>query len=387
MEESSGNMMPTAALCDPMAVYLDDRVIVFGGVKSLELNFDVAGIYISSDTIWTFKPQNDCWVRYDTPRNQPVPRVWRASTVVIDDALYVFGGEEYNAKMLQFSNALWKLYKTKSKKFRWIQVQFDENKASQPSPRANHTCWEYDDKLWSFAGEGPPHDGYLSGGNSEKFARNVNHIFSNQLLCFDPLRGEWSIPQTRGSVPDPAKCFVSARIADKVWIYNTGHAVMYVLCMKSLVWASVEVSGSAVPFMRFPTFTAVTDTQIILHGGLSMVSREPLNDTWIFHTDSPSWERYGGKQDHVRYMHSSVKVDNKSLVVLGGCRNSLWSGPPVNKIELVKDIHWIKLEPDSLRKLSLKAVFKHKHLLQHEWESLPQSIYHDLMDMCEREYY
>ena len=382
-EEPSGNEMPTGVLCEHIAAFWDDRVIVFGGIKRLKMTHgQLAFTSIPNDTIWTFKPDNDCWVPYVIPHNQPVPRVSRGCAVMIDDALYMFGGKEFVHKFnSQPTNALWKLYKHNSHEFRWTRIEF-ENQASQPSPRYYHTCWEYDDKLWSFAGQGPQQDGYLSGGNSEKFIRHRDRECNNQLLCYDPMTGEWSIPQTRGPVPDPARCVKSARVANVVWVYSAFYAVMYALHMKTLVWVSVEVSGWAVPRASFPTFTAVTDTQIILHGGTDIVLCEPLDETWIFDTDSTSWHQYTGKQDHVRYKHTSVKVGNQSLVVFGGCLTSLWNGPPVRKFKLYKDIHWIKLEPDSLRKLALKAVYKYRHLLLDEWASLPRSLYDELIEMC-----
>ena len=113
----------------------------------------------------------------------------------------------------------------------------------------------------------------------------------------------------------------------------------------------------------------------------------PVSDTWIFDTESLSWTQRTASPDHPRHFHTAVQCNNNSVMIIGGTTMSLIqainSNVNVGFTPFCKDVHYIRLEPDSLKKLSLKAVFENRDVLQDEWKDLPADLYADLREMCE----
>ena len=371
-------------LIDHMSVMLDGRIVVFGGKpepRAQSLYRDCA----SHRVIWTLNPETECWMTYKVPADEPVPPPTVISCgAVINSHVYMFGGYLHTEEqhVMRFSNALWKLQRTKTKQFSWTPITF-ENNFSQPSPRADFTAWEYDDKLWIFGGLGLHFDGFMhdnkaefrapGGGETGDFGSN------NQIFAFDPSCGRWSIPDTRGKLPPAIEAFSAARIGDKVWLYSARSGDMYVLHMRSLTWWSPQNILGVPPAARQSyTFTALSDGKIILHGGLGY--REPLSDTWIFDTDLSMWEQHTASQDHVRYEHAAVKVGNNRIVIIGGLDICPCIGDDL-PLNTQKDIYWVRFEPDSLRKQCLKVVLEHVDVTKLTPMDIPNTLLDDLQEM------
>jgi hypothetical protein len=254
-----------------------------------------------------------------------------------------------------------------------------ENKAAQPSPRGFHSSWDYAEKMWSFGGEGVLLDGYSRGRrNDEKFLADevIDTIGKNiQLLCFDPCREEWSVPDTCGMLPAPVANVSAVRLRDKVYIGQPGTSHVYVLDMPSLTWSGLDVSDR-IMFLNFQTITTISDTELVVHGG--MYPGRPQLATWILNVETGAERVYPEAADHARLMHTAVKVGSqKSVMIVGGCRKAY-----IEEDVTCDDIYWIKLEPDRLDRLALETVHKHREKLQEECkEKLPASVYADLLQM------
>ena len=371
-------------LMDHMSGYLDGRIVVFGGAaKPRKLN--VLRYYVSNHTIWTFNPENDCWMSYDVPADEPAPPATiRPCGAVLNSDLFMFGGylqrgdEDYRLKI---SNALWKLHRTKAKQFSWTQITF-ENNASQPSPRAECTAWEYDDKLWIYGGYGHSFEGFMHDNKAKFYPDGDAGVgLNNQLFVFDPSCGKWSIPDMRGEFPPVEYVLSAARIGDQVWLYSAVSGHMYVLGMRSLVLSSQSILGVPPSARQCYTFTPVSDSQIVLHGGYSL--REPLSDTWIFNTELGRWRQHTGPHDHARFAHSAVKASNNSVMILGGMDTRSPEVEDDAELNVHNDIFWVRLEPDSLRKQCLKVVLEHVDIPKLTPMDIPANLLADLNEMTD----
>ena len=104
-----------------------------------------------------------------------------ASAVSIKEYMLLFGG--YNFEQRDLSNELWKLSKSSEGLFTWCKIITENTK--EPSPRIFHSGWTYSEKLWIFAGYGPPAGDYLN--DNGKFTH-----CNNQLFCFNPSSKKWA---------------------------------------------------------------------------------------------------------------------------------------------------------------------------------------------------
>ena len=117
----------------------------------------------------------------------------------------------------------------------------------------------------------------------------------------------------------------------------------------------------------FPTakecITAVTDTQLVLHGG---VYEQTFTDrpTWILDLTSYSWRLYTSQKDQLGSNHTATLGLNRNIIIIGG--NNTRTGGVCDKI-----FH-VMLEPKSLQKLSLYTVYKNQADLP--WKGLPKKL-------------
>ena len=177
--------------------------------------------------------------------------------------------------------------------------------------------------------------------------------------------------------------FSAAKIRDKVWLYGSTYSNMYVLDMSLLVWSSQNILCYVTPCPRQTnTFTTLSDNQIVLHGGAftsAQLFGAPLSDTWIFDTELLSWRRHTGSQEVARFGHTAVRGRNTSVMILGGTQTHM--AEPYTQFILHKDIYWVKLEPDSLKKQCLKVVFQHTDVSKLTGMDIPASLLADLYEM------
>ena len=327
-------------------VRLDNFIIVIGGRSD--------GLAVPPREIWSYNLYTDKWEKHVIPKKRAAPRfLHHAVAVAIESTIYTFGGRSTCTNTER--NDLFTLRRTETGDFTWTFIKHQCDKES-PSPRDQHTGWEYARKLWVFGGEGPSPEIYLNDyGDIEYgwFHRN------NQLLSYDPDIRKWTNPQCFGAVPSPRSAPCSTINREKVWLFGGFNRTLgclddlFQLNMQSLTWMQIQAGNPRPATFCGYTLTAITDNQLILLGCFS---------SWIMDLTSHSWRRYTSGNHHVRSNHTTTLGLNSSVIVIGG-----WSGHGV-----YNGIFHVMLEPMSLQKLAAHMIYMHQANLP--WKCLPKKL-------------
>ena len=348
-----------------MAVRLDHCMLVFGGTWG---NNEL----LSNRVIWMYNLYTEQWRKHLLADTDVPPQCSGASATLIGVDIYMFGGEIM--PQLRLTNALWKLSKTPARGFVWCEIK-QQRKGQSPSPRDMHSAWEYGGKLWIFGGNSYKLDGYL---NDSGYVSYYNE--NNQLLCFNPLRKEWTNPMCSGNIPLPRPQHATATIRDKAWLY-VGQSLasirafddLYQLDMDSLTWTEIRTSEKALSpgGCAFCTLTAVTEDYLVMHGGLFNTT-PPVSDTWIFDVTSASWRIYANRGKYKyeeKWFHSSaLGINSNNIIIIGGELLD-WEHPQPH--EPLQDIN-ITLKPKSLQHLAMQTIYKNQNMLP--WQMLPKKL-------------
>ena len=368
-----------------VAVQVKGKIVVFGGSAYFqpdeELRFDEEEDPQYSRTIWWYNLYTERWRKYVIPKQKEVPvQTDSACGVVIRSDIYVFGGELYTTG--QPTNALWCLTKSKDT-FTWNEINYDLRKT--PSSRFYHSGWEYNEKLWVFGGVTEVYLGHLQDDGD--FEQNEDDYYNNnQLLCFNPSSRKWTNPQCSGKVPSPRSEHSTAIMGSTVWLCGGGQRPnmrnssidLHQLNMRSLKWTKVE-SSMPEPSWRFmSSLTPVTDTELVLHGGLDDCN-DSLKDTWIFDTEMHVWTQYRELKDHTRFGHAGVPGLNGSVLIIGGEVHRVpqrrWAcgfSKPMPRYNPIFCVRLKPFTPKSLQHLAIQVIYKHRANLP--WDSLPNKL-------------
>ena len=342
------------------AVQLDNYVIIVGGIGKKNEP-------LSTHLIWMYNLYTEEWSKHNIPDMNRTPKPFhRAVAAAIDGTIYVFGGDV--GKFTQ-NNDLWMLSKAKTGCFTWNFIQ-PQCKEESPSPRTGYSGWEYAGNLWIFGGVGRPSpEGYLNYHGT--FERHKFFRWNNQLLCYNPKTHKWINPQYFGAVPSPQSDHACATIKDKVWLfggYNPSFSVgndIFELTMPSLTWTQIQTGQPRPQSRRFCTLTAITDNQLVVHGGKYKMFNM-LSDTWIMDLTSRSWRRYTSGEDHVRCCHTSSPGLSSNVIICYGCMDSSDTGKAYN------NVFHVMLEPKCLQKLAMQII--HRYMDELPWNSLPRRL-------------
>ena len=325
------------------AVRLDNHVVIFGGF--------CAGLQLSSTrVICSYNLYTEEWRKFVIPDTMNAPEEFISAVAdTIDGVIYTFGGRHTGSRYEFERNALWTLERTKKGGFAWSYIK-PQCKEQSPSPRTGHTGWEYEGKLWIFGGSGTSPEGYLNYNGD--FQYSIRRLFrNNQLLCYDPNTQKWTNPQCFGDVPSPRGGHASAFAKNKVWLFGGYDGIqhmylndMFELTMHSLIWTQIHVCCP--PRRHLGTLTAVTEGQLVLHGGVCR------RDTWIMDTQSHLWKLCTSQKDDIRWFHTGSSGLNGSAIILGGFRYST-SDKGYN-------VFHVSLEPKLLQQLAMQIIYKHQ---------------------------
>ena len=292
------------------AVQLDNYVVILGGVSRNTFKPLPARV-ISKYNLYT-----EAWSEYVIPQRRDAPEPFTDTVAVkIGGTIYTFGGMSIDdgGRAMNERNELWTFKRTEKGGFTWSCIK-PQCKEESPSPRYRHTGWEYEGKLWIFGGKGQSPEGYLNYNGDI-----LEYGYNNQLLCYDPNTQKWTNPQSFGDVPSPRADHASTIIKNKLWlyggIYNVLYGDMFELAMDSLTWTQVQIVQPGPEGRMFGTLTAVTEDQLVLHGGLPK-----SNDTWIMDLTSHSWRMYASGKDHSRWYHTGSLDLTSSVIIFGGCK-------------------------------------------------------------------
>ena len=326
--------------CGHVAVHFDNDILVTCGNG---INFQD----ISPHEIWLFNIYTEQWRKHQIPnkQNAPPPTV-NACAVVIKRDLYMFGGQHaLNAK----TNNIWKLSKTPQGCFSWTKSKY-ENGTKLPAPRCQHASWEYQECLWIFGGSGP----FLADSIND-YGDFVNEV-NNQLLCYKPSAHTGANPQNCEAVPSPRFGHSTMIVKEKVWLFgggnhtNTQYNDLFYLNMISFTWTQIKTGlRKPKPCLR-SSFTAISESQLVLHGGLSR--RKEVSDTWVFDISTHKWIQYTPNRKYPRTGHRGLSSVNRSVIIIGGMTN--------DEQTRSKSLFYVMLEPKRLQQLAAQTIFNNQ---------------------------
>ena len=347
-----------------VAVQMGHYVLVFGGGRYSEMY-----IALPLHTIWKYNLYTEWWSKHEIASWQRTPPVcYWACAVAIGSGVYMFDGRKWAG--CSAADALWKLATTSEGNMFWSRIVISDKK-NVPSQRRKHTGWEYKDKLWVFGGVAESPVGYL-----HDFGDFVGTC-TNQLLCFDPSKPEWTNPKCTGSVPTPRAEHATTEVNDKVWLYGGSNEYttcfddLYALDKRSLLWTQIQTTQPKPQGKISCSLNAITEGKLVLDGGIPgkvlvpgfplYNKSTPVSDTWILDLTTQSWEQYfpgTESKAHEHCNHTGITGFRNHVTIIGG--NCLYA-----------TFH-VMLEPRSLTRLAMQTIDKHHTLLP--WESLPNKI-------------
>ncbi|KAH9404773.1 Kelch domain-containing protein 2 [Tyrophagus putrescentiae] len=324
--------------------------------------------------VWTYNQTLELW------QKQPCSALRRERRRRLGQ-LYLFGG--YSEEGNQNS-----LHKLNLRDFTWSSVQ--PCGGQPPLACDKSVCWQYDDRLYLFAGYGrgcdpaqwradPGYEFILDHSSPWHYPRGWN----NQLVCYDPASNQWQWPETTGDVPIPRAAHAAACLGSRVFVFggrNGGKRMndMYVLDMRTMVWTQIMENNEhhAVSGRSWHSLTALSDSVLLLYGGLSTDSRRCTTAGSSTATPSPgrrfSCPSTGPASGTAPSARPSGKV---SVLICGGATENLalLSNNPDSRI-YARETFSIELQPKSLYRLCLGAVSRHEATLRPKWYDLPHNL-------------
>ena len=338
-----------------MAVRLEHYVVMFGGI-------DCSFQRLPCRVIWLYNLYTEMWTKHVISYKSPAPSTMcSACAVEINKDIYIFGGE---TGTLVYTNALWKLTKTRNRGFAWRETEASAMKCSErkPTPRSQHSAWAFDNKLWIFGGR--------------KYVHQTMYMtvieYDNQLFFFDTSCDEWTHSKCTGQTPPPGYSHATTVAGNKVWLYGGEYLSQYVhlheLDMQSLTWTIIDACFNKPPYGHLMgltdcTLTAVTDNSLLLHAMGSKSSNHSLCNTWMLDLSSMSWRHCHSNPSAVPLEgYQSCAGINSDVIVLGGY--SRCTGKTSLSVIHEEVVYHVKpLEPTSLQHLAMKIVYKHHNVL------------------------
>ena len=137
--------------------------------------------------------------------------------------------------------------------------------------------------MWVFGGVGDCPTGYLDDHGEFIDCLGQN----NQLLRFDPWTNIWTNPKCFGTIPSPRYGHSTAVIRDNVWLFGgyggdlcaPDDLFEFDTCI--CTWTQIRPAGIGPQGRSHSSFSVVSDTQLILHGGVTILPEKTFSDTWI----------------------------------------------------------------------------------------------------------
>ena len=192
-------------------------------------------------------------------------------------------------------------------------------KEQSPSPRAWHTGWQHEGKLWIFGGYGDSPKGYLN--YKEDTDGHLEEASNNQLLCYDPNTQKWSNPQCFSDVPSPRSSHANAIINNKAWLFGGYchrhyHDDVFELTMHSLTWTQIQTFKPQPRAYHLCMLTAVTEDKLVSQGRI--YGPDGQEQTWIIDLQSHSWRLYRSGTDNFHEGYTGSSGLNNSVIMFGG---------------------------------------------------------------------
>ena len=275
-----------------IAERIDQNIVVWGGYSS-GIDPNIVHIYNINTKSWT----------YVTATGNIHPGVRYAVSVVFNDVIYIFGGEDSKWKMTNHVSIL-------DATGRFVQVAVVGN---LPLPLYRAVGWTYNNHIY-----------FGFGMLTTKRAR------TNEIWKFDPMEKSFSQLSTSGSPPEPRVLCAVARLGSKVYVHsgygrNDRLNDFFQLDLQTLQWSKISEVGLS-HATDGHSLSVISPSQLLLVGGLDS------NLTMIFNADNSSWaedERLPAEFGNYLSGHKAVEVRKDGRVVkvicLGGSHRAGYS--------------------------------------------------------------
>lgn len=302
------------------SVIYQDALYVFGG-------YGGSG---RLDDIFCFSFPSHCWSRAEVLGNVPVGRE-NNGAVVHGNKMYLFGGYSGFTWLNDFHSFNFDTYK-------WAPVPSGHN-GTVPSSRFGYVSAVHGDVMYVFGG----YDG---------------SAWLNDMFDFDFNRGEWSATQVQGFILSGRSCPSWATHNGSVYLFGGYDGVhrmngFHQFRMTSRTWSSVRSAGQ-VPSPRYFHASVVYSDSLFIFGGYS--GQERLNDLYEFRFDCHTWFVLNTEDPPSGRSSLVAQVFCNSLYVFGGYNGSI----------VLNDFYEFRFEPvsippsnlvDDLRKLINNPAF------------------------------
>ncbi|XP_076321536.1 F-box only protein 42-like isoform X2 [Tachypleus tridentatus] len=215
------------------------------------------------------------------------------------------------------------------------------------SERYAHSCCVNGDSMYVFGG-----------------CTTANTTF-NDLWRLDLATRRWIRPLATGTYPSPKACATLVSHKDNLvlfggWTHTSpyspyqnrkifGH--LHVYSISTNRWTQIVTTCTS-PSLGGHTATLQND-EMVVFGGLECPNGAGIfsstNDVWVLNLKEWTWRKQAttSPQPHPRYGHSQVSIDNKNILIFGGCGgpnmlfNDVWLLR--KSVEVEEPWEWIEL--------------------------------------------
>ena len=312
-------------------------------------------------SIWIYNLWTEQWKNYTSRKGQQLPIRYGQVGVEIGSDIYMYGGFD---KL----NMLWRLTRSTNKPC--IDI-FYINRIKRPSPRKDHSVWQYGEKMWIFGGLGGSPVGYFSEYGDFIVAGRHRYI-NNQLFCYDPFSHMWTNVECCGDIPAPQAGASAAVMKHKVYLCGgyvsssvSTRLRMYELSIHSMTWTQIEFTGLRYNIHQIISLTSVRDNELVLHSNTGYEK----GFTRILDAQSHTWKEHLEEKMGYGFNHTGTTGLHGSVIILGKTVEP--AGQAFNPVITVR------LEPKSLQQLAIQMIYQ--NLDSTLWKMLPKKLEHKII--------
>ncbi|XP_055085585.1 kelch domain-containing protein 1-like isoform X2 [Periophthalmus magnuspinnatus] len=369
--------------------FIDDGVLYVWGGYQMANGEDAV---LPSDEIWLFDLYSGLWEQRELTGDVP-PDLNGFCGSYLNGTLYIFAGSDGGG----YTNDMFTV-NLRSECYVWKRLTNINGKT--PSPRTKHSCWVYRDRLIYFGGYGCKTVGDVQNSSPSSFT--VEEMswttiggtlfrcwgWNNEVNVFDTLTSTWSLPETKGSAPEPRGCHAAAILGSKGYItggVESPQLDLYCLDLDTWTWSCF--SGSPAPMGRtMHSMTATPDGTLFVYGGFGTYG-PTLNDAWQYNLDRKQWTKVDQHQDKPRVGHTSCLGSDGDIVVFGGSSNLTLQMDLVAILRSPRQQHCsdvliFQTQPYPLSRLCEDFIGRNNMLFESHLNCLPSKMQNKLEKRC-----
>ena len=289
---------PEGYLVGATSMVWEDELYTYGGLAP-------EGEFVDIILRWSGKDQStELQARAANPDVGIPPGRYGHTSVVVDDKLYVFGGQG------QFGclNDLWCF---DFERCSWSRV---DAAGEPPAARTGHCACVSNGVMFVFGGK--------------DVRPGMDSVAHNDLYGYDLKEREWLPIETRWRRPAGGGGCAMTSMNGVLYVLSPSDTMMEMIlwCLQlsaqgRLRWTQVPRVGQ-LPTPRTDYVATLFGANWIVHGGRVLLQDGVLGDTYAFHFPTAEWGRFDPESDtDPRFGHAGSAVDG-ALVLLHGKRDT-----------------------------------------------------------------